>query len=287
MSPPAETTHGGMRAIEQAFSLSGQTALITGGGGVLAGAMACAYAAAGANVALLDLAGDRAEARAAELRASGCKAHGFAADCFDASCVRDAVAEVAAKLGDITILLNTAGGNAKPATVQPGDSIFGVPADALKRVLDLNLIAGAIVPSQIVGEHMAAHGRPSSIINISSMAASRPLTRVVAYSAAKAAVENFTRWLAVHFAMDLKLPIRVNAIAPGFFLTEQNRFLMTTEAGDLTPRGQTVLAHTPMGRFGEPDDLAGVAVWLASDASRFVTGAVIPIDGGFSAFAGV
>lgn len=271
----------------QSFSLDGQTALITGGGGVLAHAITTGLAEAGARIALLDLAADRAKALASDLRAAGHPACAVQANCLDAECLRGAVERVVAELGDVTILVNTAGGNVEQATVSPGGTIFGVPCDSLKRVLDLNLIAGCMLPSQVVGQHMAQHRRASSIINISSMAASRPLTRVVGYSAAKAAVENFTRWLAVHLAMDLKLPIRVNAIAPGFFLTQQNRFLMTTPSGELTARGQSVLAHTPMGRFGDPADLAGVAVWLASDASRFVSGAVIPIDGGFSAFAGV
>lgn len=269
------------------FSLEGKVAVVTGGGGVLAGAIAYGLAKAGASVALLDLREEAAWARADDLIAAGLRCIGVGADCLDQGALRTALKTVVTDLGPVDVLVNTAGGNVKEATVAPDTTVFGMPVQALKRVVELNLVAGTVLPSQVFGEHMASHGRPSSIINISSMAASRPLTRVVGYGAAKAAVDNFTRWLAVHFAMDLKIPVRVNAIAPGFFITEQNRFLLTTDGTTLTPRGETILAHTPMGRFGEPDDLVGAAVWLAGDASAFVTGTIIPIDGGFSAFSGV
>ncbi|MEI7634594.1 MAG: SDR family oxidoreductase [bacterium] len=269
------------------FSLRGKTAFVTGGGGVLAGAIAPALGRAGANIALADLRGEAAIARAEELKKLGISAIGVGCDCLDGPSIAASLECVAKEFGDVSILVNTAGGNVKDATVAPGESIFGVPADALRKVIDLNLFAGVFLPAQVIGKHMAGHGKPSSIIHISSMAAMRPLSRVAGYGAAKAAVNNLTQWLAVHFAMELKAPIRVNAIAPGFFLTEQNRFLLTEHDGSLTPRGQTIMGHTPMGRFGEPDDLAGAVVWLASDASRFVTGTVIPVDGGFSAFSGV
>ena len=269
------------------FSLEGKTAVITGGGGVLAGAIGRGLARAGAKVALLDLREEAACLRAKEFTDENLHCMGVGGDCLSADALAVALGRVTAEWGDVQILVNTAGGNVKAATVAPGETIFDMPMDALKRVVELNLIAGTVLPSQVFGKHMAAHGKPSSIINISSMSAIRPLSRVAGYGTAKAAVDNFTRWLAVHFLMDLKIPVRVNAMAPGFFCTEQNRFLLNTEDGGLTPRGETVIAHTPMGRFGVPEDLAGTAVWLASDASAFVTGTIIPIDGGFSAFSGV
>jgi len=172
------------------------------------------------------------------------------------------------------------------ATTAPDRSFFDLPADALRAVFDLNLL-GTLFPCQIFGRLMAEQGE-GVILNITSMAAFRPLTRIPAYSAAKAGVSNFTRWLAVHMAQEYAPRIRVNAIAPGFFLTEQNRFLLTDrESGELTARGETIIAHTPMGRFGRPEDLLGAALWLLSPASAFVTGVVVPVDGGFSAFGGV
>ena len=184
------------------------------------------------------------------------------------------------------ILVNGAGGNHPKATTGPDMSFFDIPKDSLEFVSGLNL-SGTILPSQVFGKHMVAanHG---NILNISSMNAFRPLTRIPAYSAAKAAVSNFTQWLAVHIAQEYSPNIRVNALAPGFFLTEQNRFLLTDkETGELTPRGEQIMDHTPQGRFGEPDDLIGTAIWLVSDASKFVTGIVVPVDGGFSAYSGV
>jgi NAD(P)-dependent dehydrogenase (short-subunit alcohol dehydrogenase family) len=183
--------------------------------------------------------------------------------------------------------VNAAGGNVKEATVSPEIPFFDLPVGALERVVALNLFAGAVLPAQVLGKMMVKNEGGGSIINISSMNAFRPLTRIAGYSAAKAAVSNFTQWLATHFAMEYNKALRVNAIAPGFFLTNQNRFLLTTETGELTARGKSIIAHTPMGRFGDPGDLIGACIWLASDASRFVTGAVIPIDGGFNAYSGV
>ncbi|MFN3763434.1 MAG: SDR family oxidoreductase, partial [Anaerolineae bacterium] len=184
------------------------------------------------------------------------------------------------------ILVNLTGGNVPEATVGPDRPFFDLPPEALERVVALNLFGGAVLPCQVFAQQMVEKGE-GVIINIASMAALRPLTRVVGYAAAKAAVVNFTQWLAVHLAQEYSPRIRVNAIAPGFFLTRQNRYLLLDEGGNLTPRGQAILAHTPMGRFGAPEDLIGTVVWLASPASRFVTGAVIPVDGGFNAYAGV
>jgi len=194
--------------------------------------------------------------------------------------------KVIAEFGQVDILINGAGGNKPQATTSQDLKFFDLPADAFRWVFDLNML-GTILPTQVFAKMMAEQGR-GIILNISSMNAFRPLTRIPAYSAAKAGVSNFTQWLAVHMAQEYSPAIRVNAIAPGFFLTEQNRFLLTEmETGELTARGKTIIQHTPMGRFGTPEDLVGTVLWLVSPASAFVTGIVVPIDGGFSAFSGV
>jgi len=190
------------------------------------------------------------------------------------------------EFGPVGLLINAAGGNSPKATTSESLSFFDLPEEALRFVFDLNIV-GTILPSQVFGRGMAELGE-GVIVNVSSMNAYRPLTRIPAYSAAKAGVSNFTQWLAVHMAQEYSARIRVNAIAPGFFLTDQNRFLLTAEGtGALTPRGRTIIDHTPMGRFGDPEDLLGSVLWLLSPASAFVTGVVVPIDGGFSAFGGV
>jgi len=195
--------------------------------------------------------------------------------------------EVLNDFGKIDILVNSAGGNLKEATTSSDLSFFDLSLSALEKVIALNLFGGAILPAQVFGKVMADNKNGGSIINISSMNAIRPLTRIPGYSAAKAAVSNFTQWLAVHFAQEYNKNLRVNAIAPGFFLTQQNHYLLFDENGNLTERGKSIIAHTPMGRFGNPEDLIGVCIWLASEASKFVTGTIIPIDGGFSAYSGV
>jgi NAD(P)-dependent dehydrogenase (short-subunit alcohol dehydrogenase family) len=198
----------------------------------------------------------------------------------------NAAAQISKEFGRIDYLINAAGGNHPKATTNPENSFFNLPEDALRFTSDLNLL-GTILPSQVFGKIMSDQ-KSGVILNVSSMNAFRPLTRIPAYSAAKAAVSNFTQWLAVHLAQEYSPNIRVNAIAPGFFLTEQNRFLLTEkDTGNLTARGQSIISHTPMGRFGEPKDLLGTVLWLLSDASAFVTGIVVPVDGGFSAFSGV
>jgi NAD(P)-dependent dehydrogenase (short-subunit alcohol dehydrogenase family) len=275
--------------LEEMFGLKGTVAVITGGGGVLGRAIGGGLARAGAAVALTDLVEEKAEEGARAIAAAGGRAIGVKMDAFDASSIAACAERVEHELGAINLLINTAGGNMKGATVSPEMDFFHLPASAMEKVVGLNLFAGAVIPCQVLGERMVRHKKPANIINISSMTAMRPLTNVVGYSAAKAAISNFTQWLAVYMAHNLKAPVRVNAIAPGFFLTEQNRYLLTTDGNPehLTPRGQTILAHTPMGQFGEPEDLIGAVIWLASPASRFVTGIVLPIDGGFSAFSGV
>jgi NAD(P)-dependent dehydrogenase (short-subunit alcohol dehydrogenase family) len=270
------------------FSLKGKTAVVTGGGGVLGGAIAAGLANAGAAVAIGDLLPDMAERCAKEIRGTGGQARGYAMDVFKADTIHKCCDDVLRDFGTIDILVNAVGGNMKGATTAPEQSFFQIPADALNKVMDLNLIGGVVVPSQVFVKAMLKNPNGGSIINVSSMNAFRPLTRIPGYSAAKAAVSNFTQWLAVHLAQEYSPIMRVNAIAPGFFLTEQNRFLLTDkEKGNLTDRGRTIINHTPMGRFGNPEDLIGAVVWLASDASRFVTGIILPVDGGFSAFSGV
>ena len=265
---------------------SGRTAVITGGAGVLCGEIACSLAERGTNVALLDLAPERASVWEPRLKACGARFEVLRCDVLKKDSVEEAFASVVEKIGRIDFLINGAGGNHPKATTTDQISFFDLPEEALRFVFELNLM-GTIIPSQIAGRLMAEQ-EEGVILNISSMNAFRPLTRIAAYSAAKAGVSNFTQWLAVHMAQQYSNRIRVNAIAPGFFLTEQNRFLLTEEAtGNLTPRGQSIIAHTPLGRFGEPADLIGAVEWLLSPASAFVTGVVLPIDGGFQAFSGV
>lgn len=265
------------------FSLNDQVAVVTGGAGVLCAAICRALAEAGAKVAVLDLRLDPAEALAHEI---GNGAIGLACNVLDKTSIESAAQAVMARFGRVDILVNGAGGNKPQASTNAEQSFFDLPAEAVRWVFDLNLM-GTILPSQVFGKIMADQ-KSGAIINISSMNAFRPLTRIAAYSAAKAGVSNFTQWLAVHMAQEYSPDIRVNAIAPGFFLTEQNRFLLIDkDTGELTSRGQTIINHTPQRRFGTPDDLLGTLLWLVSPASGFVTGVVIPVDGGFSAFSGV
>ena len=269
------------------FSLRGQTALVTGGSGALGGAIARGLAAAGARVAILGRRADACERAAEALTHSGGEAMGVAADVLDREALQRAVEEVATRFGAVDILVNAAGGNLPGATTAPGErTFFQIDLAEAQGTMDLNFM-GTFQSCQVVGERMAASGQ-GCIINVTSMAALRPLTRVVAYAAAKAAVANFTQWLAVHMAREYSPHIRVNALAPGFFLTEQNRFLLTNATtGNWTARGDAIIGHTPQGRFGAPDDLAGPAIWLAGPAAAFVTGIVVPVDGGFSAYSGV
>ncbi len=267
------------------FSLKGKTAVITGGAGVLGSAIARGLGKAGAKIALCDIV--NADKVAQELKSEGIEANGYYVNVMDIEKVKVCRDEVIRDFGKVDILLNAAGGNMKEATTSEELKFFDLPLSALEKVIGLNLFGGAVLPSQVFGKDMIKNQDGGSIINISSMNAFRPLTRIPGYSAAKAAVSNFTQWLAVHFAQEYNKNLRVNAIAPGFFLTSQNRFLLTNEDGSLTPRGETIIAHTPMDKFGDPEDLIGVCVCLASDASKFVTGIIVPVDGGFSAFSGV
>lgn len=267
------------------YDFRGRAVVVTGGTGVLGQSMVAALVGCGAGVALLARDREKAEAQAAELKGPG-RAVVFKADVLDAESLRAAADEVVREFGRVDCLLNGAGGNHPSATTKPELPFFDLPEEALRFVLDLNML-GTIIPCQVFGKLLAERGE-GVILNVSSMSALRPLTRVVGYSAAKAAVNSFTQWLAVHLAREYSPRMRVNAIAPGFFLTEQNRFLLTEEGtGNLTARGRSIIDHTPMGRFGEPADLLGAVLWLLSPASAFVTGVVVPVDGGFSAFGGV
>lgn len=270
---------------ESLFGIAGRVAVITGGGGVLCGEIGRALGRLGVKVVVISRSLQSTQKVADEITDAGGVALALSCDVRELAALETACDTVLARFGRLDILINGAGGNRPQATTAPDLPFFDLPADALREVFDLNLM-GTLLACQVFGRPMAAQGE-GCILNIASMSAFRPLTRVPAYSAAKAAVNNFTQWLAVHMAQEYSPRIRVNAIAPGFFLTEQNRYLLTEETGELTPRGQAIIAHTPMGRFGEPADLIGAVVWLLSPAAAFVTGAVIPIDGGFSAFGGV
>lgn len=269
----------------QQFDLSGRVALVTGGSGALGRAMARGLAMAGARVALLARRPERLQEAVAEIKQLGGEALALPGDVLDRASLEKARETLLRRWDRLDILVNGAGGNVREATLEPGHAVFELTEEAFRKVIDLNLM-GTILPTLIFGEVMARQRR-GVIVNVSSMAATRILTRVVGYSAAKAAVENFTRWMAVELARTYGEGLRVNAIAPGFFLGEQNRHLLLREDGSLTERGQAIIAHTPMGRFGEADDLIGTLVWLCSDASRFVTGVVVPVDGGFSIFTGI
>lgn len=267
------------------FDLTGQTAVITGGSGIIGSVIAKELAKKGVRVAIIGRNADKAKAVADQIIRDGGSAIFCEADVLDKKSLEEAKNFVCAEFGKVDILINGAGGNDTKATTSEELSFFDIQADSLKKVFDLN-VTGAILTTQVFGQLFAEEGS-GCVINISSMAAYHPLTKTVAYSAAKAAVNNFTQWMAVHFNQNYSTKIRVNAIAPGFLLTSQNRFLMQDECGDLTERGQSVLTKTPMGRFGEPEELVGAILWLCSDAASFVNGAVIPIDGGFSAHWGV
>ncbi|MBK5279932.1 MAG: SDR family oxidoreductase [Bacteroidia bacterium] len=267
------------------YSLKGKIAVVTGGTGVLGGVMCKALAMAGAKVAILGRRKEAADTLASEIIKSGGEAIGISADVLQKQQLLEARETILNQFGSIDILVNAAGGNMPGATIPPDKSFLNLKIDDFQKVVDLNL-TGTVLPSQIFGEPIIKK-KAGVIINISSMSAFRPITRVVGYSAAKAAISNFTMWLAVEMAKKYGEGIRVNSIAPGFFLTEQNRTLLTNSDGSLTARGESIIHSTPFNRFGEADELSGTLIWLCSDASKFVTGIVVPVDGGFSAFAGV
>lgn len=272
--------------LQKAYDFTGKTFAVTGGAGVLGSEVVVALAGQGANVMILDL---RLSGVAAIQERLGARAEQVAAwetDVLDRESLEMAREAIRRRFGPLYGLVNAAGGNSPQATVSPEQSFFDIPEEGLRFVLDLNIL-GTFLPCQVLGQELAATGE-GVILNYSSMNAYRPLTNIAAYSAAKAAISNFTAWLAVYMAQNYSGKIRVNAIAPGFFLGEQNRFLLLDrDTGQWTPRGQRILDHTPMGRLGRPEDLLGCVLWLLSPAAAFVTGITVPVDGGFSAYAGV
>ncbi len=275
--------------------LKGKNCVITGGGGILGASMAEALAAVGINLAILDINPEAAHSLAIRITEKfKVKALGIAANVLDKKSLQEAKKLVNQEFGSIDFLINGAGGNSPKATTKAEEIVpdmeglwentfYGLEMEGFRQVFDLNFI-GTLLPTMVFTTDMIEAGK-GGVINISSMNAFRPLTKIPAYSAAKSAINNFTQWLSVHLG---KTGIRVNAIAPGFFLTNQNRFLLTDEStGELTPRGNKIIASTPMGKFGNPEDISGTLLFLLSDLSEFITGIVVPVDGGYSAYGGV
>lgn len=274
-----------MSYLEQLFSLEGKVAVLTGGGGVLAAEIGRGMAQVGATIILLDIREENAMKTAEGIKAAGGKAVGMASNVLDKKNMEEVCQKIVAEYGKIDILLNAAGGNQAGATIGPDQTIFDLELDALDKVTALNF-NGSVIPSLVFGEQMAKQGE-GNIINISSMTAYQAISRVVGYSASKAAITNFTTWLAAEMAKKFGDKLRVNAIAPGFFIGDQNRALLINEDGSLTPRSEDILHNTPMNRFGEAKELIGAVIYLVSPSASFVTGTVLPIDGGFSIFSGV
>ena len=267
------------------FNISGKVVVITGGSGVLGGNMAEYLLSEGAKVAIIGRTSEKVAAKVAQLKNISPDVLGFTGDVLDKEFLLQVKETLVDKWNRIDVLINAAGGNMPGATIGKDQTFFDLKMDDFRKVAELNL-DGTVIPSLIFGEPMAEQGE-GCIINVSSMTASRAVTRVVGYSAAKAAIDNFTRWMATELAQKFGEGLRVNAIAPGFFISEQNRDLLLNKDGSHTKRGKAIIANTPMGRFGHPDELNGAVHWLMSDAASFVTGTILPIDGGFSAFSGV
>jgi NAD(P)-dependent dehydrogenase (short-subunit alcohol dehydrogenase family) len=267
------------------FDLTGKTALITGGTGVLGTAMAIGLAEAGANTVILGRRQESGDDLVKSIKAKGSRSMFVKADVLNATDLLAAKEKVIAEFGTFDILVNAAGGNLPGAVIMPEQNFFDLKMDEFDKVVALNL-TGTVLPTKIFCDEMARR-KIGVIINIASMASLRPITRVVGYSASKAAVDNFTHWLAIEMAKKFGEGIRVNAIAPGFFITEQNRKLLTNPDGSYTARGEAAIRQTPFNRFGLPEELIGTLIWLCSDASKFVTGVTVPVDGGFNVFCGV
>jgi NAD(P)-dependent dehydrogenase (short-subunit alcohol dehydrogenase family) len=267
------------------FSIAGKTAVISGAGGVLGGSIAKSFIQAGAKVAAIDIRREPLDARVAELTALGGQAIGIVGNVLDTESLENVAQEVLTRWGSIDILLNIAGGNLPGATLAPDQEFFSMKQADWEKVVNLNL-NGTVYPSMVFGKVMARQ-KQGSIVNISSMTAYSAITRVPGYSAAKTAVSNFTQWLATEMALKYGDGIRVNAVAPGFFIGDQNRAVLINPDGSLTERSRKVLAKTPMNRFGDITELNGAVQFLCSEAASFITGVVLPVDGGFSAFSGV
>lgn len=275
-----------MSYLDSLFKLEGKVAVITGGGGVLASEIGGGLSKAGVKIVFLDINEEAAQIAAKKITDQGGDAVGLKTNVLDLDVLKESRDVILAKYGKIDILLNAAGGNMAGASVNPGQTIFDLNVDALDKVTDLNF-KGTVLPSLVFGEVMSKQ-KSGNIINISSMAALQAITRQVGYSASKAAVSNFTMWMAMEMAMKFEGTVRVNAIAPGFFIGNQNHDLLINPDGSYTERSVKIINNTPMGRFGEASELVGAVLFLASDsASSFVTGVVLPIDGGFSTFSGV
>lgn len=271
--------------MEHSFSLEGKVIVVTGGTGILGNSFVNAIVEAGGAVGILGRNAEIANERADAINKNGGKAIALIADAMDEAQLIAAREKIIAAFGKIDGLVNAAGGNMPDGVLQPEESIFEMKMDGMKKVLDLNLW-GTLIPTQVFGQAIADTGK-GTIVNISSMNSKKAVTKVLGYNMGKAAVDCYTQWFAVELANRYGDKIRMNALAPGFFLTEQNRNLLTTPDGGFTPRGQSVIKQTPFKRFGDPDELKGALVWLLSDASQFVTGAMICVDGGFSIFSGV
>lgn len=271
--------------MNELFDLTGKTAVVTGGNGVLGGAMAEGLAKAGARVGILGRTEETVRRQVETISGRGGEAMPLIADVLNTEDLRNVRQQVADQWGPVNIIVNAAGGNLSGAVINPDQSFLDLDDEAFARVVDLNFL-GTYHPTKIFAESMIQR-REGVVVNISSMTAQQALTRVMGYSAAKAAVDNFTKTLAVEMALKYGDGIRVNAIAPGFFIGTQNKDLLLKKDGSPTDRGQTIINNTPMKRFGEPEELTGTLLWLCSEASRFVTGTIIPVDGGFSAFSGV
>jgi NAD(P)-dependent dehydrogenase (short-subunit alcohol dehydrogenase family) len=266
--------------------LNGKSAVVTGGGGAICGAIAKGLADEGVSVAIWDLSREAAESRAAEIRGSGGNVIAVRCDVTDKGSVDDALKQTLGRFTTVDVLVNGAGGGRKEATTSPELAFFDLGVEDMKSAVDLNYFS-TLIPSQAVGRVFAAK-KEGAVVNVSSIVGDRPITRSISYCNAKSAVNNLTRWLAVHMAMNYSPAIRVNAIAPGFVLTAQNRFLLVDEkTGEPTERSREMVGHVPMGRLGDPQDMVGAVLWLVSDWARFVTGVVIPVDGGFTAYSGV
>ena len=276
-------------SLDGMFDLRDKVAVVTGATGVLGGAMAWGLAHSGARVGVLGRREEKARQAVGDIEESGGRALPLPADVLDRKQLESARDFLLERWGRIDVLVNAAGGNVPEATLGDGIGVFDLPPEAIRRAMDLNFL-GTLLPCQVFGAAMVGrdgNDGEGTIVNISSMTASKPLTNVAGYSAAKAAVDNFTRWLPVELGRNYGAGLRVNAIAPGFFIGEQNRDLLLNEDGSLTPRGETIVEHTPAGRFGEPEELVSTLIWLCSPGASFVNGIVVPVDGGFSAFGGV
>jgi NAD(P)-dependent dehydrogenase (short-subunit alcohol dehydrogenase family) len=271
--------------MNEIFDISGKVAVITGAGGVLGGSIARSFALAGAKVAVLDIRQDNIDNRVAELKKAGGEAIGLYCNVLDMDSLQQTAASIVSRLGAIDILINTAGGNVPGATLDPDQTIFDMKIEDWEKVTSLNM-NGTVFPCLAFGRVMAGQGK-GSIINISSMATMSAITRVPGYSVAKTGINIFTKWLATELALRFGEGLRVNAIAPGFFIGDQNRNVLINPDGTLTERSQKVIAKTPMKRFGDINELNGAVQFLCSNAASFITGAVLPVDGGFSAFSGV